>query len=194
MRRREFITLVGGAAAWPLTAQTQQVERPRRIGVLMSTAESDRNAPARIGSFLRGLEQLGWIEGHNIRLDLRWAAGDLDLSSRRYAAELVALAPDVLLATAGPTVAALQAETALCRSYLHTLSIRSAPVSSPVSRGPTAMLQGLSCSSSASARNGWSCSKTLHPTLCEWRFFAILHRQLGSASSRLFKRWLGQLG
>jgi putative ABC transport system substrate-binding protein len=111
MRRREFITLVGGAAAWPLTAQTQQVERPRRIGVLMSTAESDRNAPARIGSFLRGLEQLGWIEGHNIRLDLRWAAGDLDLSSRRYAAELVALAPDVLLATAGPTVAALQAET-----------------------------------------------------------------------------------
>ena len=111
MRRREFITLVGGAAAWPVTAQTQQVERPRRIGVLMSMAESDRNAPARIGSFLRGLEQLGWIEGHNIRLDLRWAAGDLDLSSKRYAAELVALAPDVLLATAGPTVAALQAET-----------------------------------------------------------------------------------
>src|SRR3954471_12662593 len=111
MKRREFIAgLIGAAAAWPLAARAQQVER-RRIGVLMSTAESDRNAPARIGSFLRGLEQLGWIEGHNIRLDLRWAAGDLDLSSRRYAAELVALAPDVLLATAGPTVAALQAET-----------------------------------------------------------------------------------
>ena len=93
--RREFITLLGGAVARPLAAQAQQVERPRRIGVLMSTAESDRNAPARITSFLRGLKQLGWIEGHNIRLDLRWAAGDLELSSQRYAAELVALAPDV---------------------------------------------------------------------------------------------------
>jgi ABC-type uncharacterized transport system substrate-binding protein len=110
--RRTFLNLLGGAAAmWPLAGRAQQVERPRRIGVLMSTAESDRNAPARIASFLRGLKQLGWIEGHNIRLDLRWAAGDLELSSQRYAAELVALAPDVLLATAGPTVAALQAET-----------------------------------------------------------------------------------
>jgi putative ABC transport system substrate-binding protein len=65
MKRREFITLLGGAAvAWPLAGRAQQVERPRRIGVLMSTAESDRNAPARIASFLRGLKQLGWIEGH----------------------------------------------------------------------------------------------------------------------------------
>ena len=109
MRRREFITVLGGAAApWPLPTWAQPIERPRRIGVLISTAESDRTAPARIASFLRGLEKLGWIEGRNIRLDVRWAAGDLDLSSKKYATEL---APDVLVATAGPTVAALQAET-----------------------------------------------------------------------------------
>jgi putative ABC transport system substrate-binding protein len=108
------MTLLGGAAAantWPLTARAQQGERVRRIGVLMSSAANDREAPARIASFLRGLEQLGWIEGRNIRIDIRWAAGDLDFNSKKYAAELVALAPDVLLATAGPTVAALQAET-----------------------------------------------------------------------------------
>jgi len=109
--RRTFASVVGGAAVWPFAAKAQQVARPRRIGVLMSTAASDRNAPARMASFLRGLEQLGWIEGRNIRIDVRWAAGDLDLSSKRYAAELVALTPDVLLATAGPTVAALQAGT-----------------------------------------------------------------------------------
>jgi putative ABC transport system substrate-binding protein len=112
MRRRDFITLLGGAAAaWPLAARAQQPDGMRRIGVLMSTAENDSNAPIRIGAFKRGLEQLGWIEGRNIRIDLRWAAGDLAQSSKKYAAELVALKPDVLLATAGPTVAALQGET-----------------------------------------------------------------------------------
>ena len=112
MRRREFIAALSGVAAvWPLASRSQQSERVRRIGVLMSTAENDRSAPSRIGSFLRGLEQLGWTEGRNIRIDLRWAAGDLAQSSKKYAAELVALAPDVLLATAGPTVAALQGET-----------------------------------------------------------------------------------
>jgi putative ABC transport system substrate-binding protein len=94
-----------------MLAQAQQADRMRRIGVLMSTAANDRSAPVRIGSFLRGLEQLGWTEGRNVRIDLRWAAGDLAQSSKKYAAELVALAPDVLLATAGPTVAALLGET-----------------------------------------------------------------------------------
>jgi putative tryptophan/tyrosine transport system substrate-binding protein len=111
MKRREFLGILSGAAAWPATASAQQTERVRRIGVLMSTAANDRESPARIASFLRGLEQLGWTEGRNMRIDLRWAAGDLDLNSKKFAAELVALTPDVLLATAGPTVAALQAET-----------------------------------------------------------------------------------
>lgn len=110
MRRREFLCVVGGAAV-ALPARAQQPDRMRRIGVLMSTAENDSSAPARIGAFVRGLEELGWTEGRNIRIDLRWAAGDLAQSSKKYAAELVALKPDVLLATAGPTVAALQRET-----------------------------------------------------------------------------------
>ena len=101
MKRREFITLLGSAAAvWPIAARAQQSERVRRVGVLMSAAANDREAPARIASFLGGLQQLGWIEGRNIRIDIRWAAGDLDFNSKKYAAELVALAPDVLLATA----------------------------------------------------------------------------------------------
>ena len=111
MHRREFITLLGGAvAAWPLAARAQQGERVRRIGVLLSTAADDPESSARTASFLKGLQQLGWIEGRNLRIDIRWAAGDAELY-RKYAAELVALAPDVILASSSPTVAALQAAT-----------------------------------------------------------------------------------
>jgi putative tryptophan/tyrosine transport system substrate-binding protein len=111
VRRREFITLLGaGAAAWPLAARAQQPERMRRIGVLLSTAADDPESSARTASFLKGLQQLGWIEGRNLRIDIRWAAGDAELY-RKYAAELVALAPDVILASSSPTVAALQAAT-----------------------------------------------------------------------------------
>jgi putative ABC transport system substrate-binding protein len=111
MKRREFIRLLGGAAAtWPLAARAQQPERMRRIGVLLSTAADDPESSARTASFLKGLLQLGWIEGRNLRIDIRWAAGDAELY-RKYAAELVALAPDVILASSSPTVAALQAAT-----------------------------------------------------------------------------------
>ena len=99
IRRREFITLLGGAAAaWPLAARAQQPERMRRIGVLMNLAADDPEGQARIAAFLQGLQQLGWTDGRNVRIDTRWAAGDAD-RSRRYAAELVALAPDVILAS-----------------------------------------------------------------------------------------------
>jgi putative ABC transport system substrate-binding protein len=109
MRRRDFIVGLGGAAAvWPAGARAQQPMR--RIGVLMDMALGDPEAPPRVAAFLRGLQQLGWTDGRNVRIDTRWAAGDANLH-RRYAAELVALAPDVLLATASPTVAALQAAT-----------------------------------------------------------------------------------
>ena len=111
MKRREFIALLGGAAAtWPLAARAQQPERMRRIGVLLSTAADDPESSARTASFLQGLQQLGWIEGRNLRIDIRWAAGDAELY-RKYAAELVALAPDIILASSSPTVAALQAAT-----------------------------------------------------------------------------------
>ena len=110
MRRREFITLVGGAAAIPLVAGAQQPQRVRRIGVLMSTAAHDPVGQARITAFRQGLQKLGWTEGKNARIDIRWAGGNADLD-RKFAAELVALTPDVILATASPTVAALQGTT-----------------------------------------------------------------------------------
>lgn len=111
MRRREFITLVAGAAAtWPLAARAQQPARMRHIGVLTSTAADDPEGLARHAVFMQALEQLGWIEGRNVQIDLRWVGGNADLY-RKYAAELVALRPDVILGTSGPTIAALQTET-----------------------------------------------------------------------------------
>jgi putative ABC transport system substrate-binding protein len=106
MKRREFITLLGGAAAWPLGAHAQQAERTRRIGVLMHLAADDPEAQARIGAFLQGLQEWGWAVGRNVRIEYRWAAGDAE-RIRKYAAELVALAPDVILATGGAVVGPL---------------------------------------------------------------------------------------
>jgi ABC-type uncharacterized transport system substrate-binding protein len=101
MNRREFITLLGGTVAvWPVAARAEQSERMRRIGVLIPTAADDAEGQARMAAFLQGLAQLGWSEGRNLRIDTRWGGGDADLS-RSYAAELVALAPDVILASGG---------------------------------------------------------------------------------------------
>jgi putative tryptophan/tyrosine transport system substrate-binding protein len=107
LRRRDFITLLGGAAAWPLAASGQQSGRLRRIGVLESLGADDPETPARVAAFAQGLQALGWTVGGNVRIDYRWGAGNVDLF-RKYAAELVALAPDVILATAGSIVGALQ--------------------------------------------------------------------------------------
>src|SRR5262249_35237103 len=103
VRRREFITLLGGAVAWPLAAPAQQPERMRRVGVLMNLAADDPEALARLAAFHQGLQEAGWVVGRNLRIEYRWGAGDAD-RFRRYAAELVALAPDVILATSGSTV------------------------------------------------------------------------------------------
>src|SRR5262249_51717271 len=110
MRRREFIALLGGAAAassclWPRAARTQQSERVRRIGVLMSFAADDATGQTRIAAFVQGLQQSGWTE-HNVRIEIRWGAGDPQ-RYRRYAAELVALKPDVILAGGGSVVPSL---------------------------------------------------------------------------------------
>jgi len=106
MRRRAFMSLLGAAAAWPLAARAQQSERIRRIGVLMSVAAEDPEGPARTAAFAHGLQQLGWSVGGNMRIDYRWGAGDGD-RIRRYAAELIALAPDVILATGSATLGPL---------------------------------------------------------------------------------------
>src|SRR5262245_29510541 len=111
IRRREFITLLGGAlVAWPLAARAQQGERIRRIGALIGFAETDSYGQASANAFRQGLEQLGWVEGRNIRVDHRFAAGDPALY-KTYAAELVGLRPDVILAGATPAVAVLQPTT-----------------------------------------------------------------------------------
>jgi putative ABC transport system substrate-binding protein len=110
VRRREFITLIGGAAAWPIAAQAQQPVGMRRIGVLMFQAADDPEAHARNAAFLQGLQEAGWAVGRNMRIDIRWGAGDND-RTRRYAAELVALAPDVILASGSATLSALQQVT-----------------------------------------------------------------------------------
>ena len=111
MRRREFITLIGGAAAaWPLVARAQQTGAMRRIGVLMSTAMGDPKGQARMGAFLQALEQLGWADGRNVRIDTRWPTGNAD-DNRKYAAELVALAPEVILASSATIAVALQRAT-----------------------------------------------------------------------------------
>ena len=109
MRRREFITLLGSAAALPLAARAQQPEQVRRIGVLMNLAADDPEGQARIAAFHQGLQEWGWTLGRNARIDVRWGV-DAD-STRRYAAEVVGLAPDVILATASVAMGALQQTT-----------------------------------------------------------------------------------
>ena len=127
MRRREFITLVGSAAAYPLAASAQQGQRVRRIGVLMNLASDDAEEQARIAAFHQGLQQLGWTVGRNVQIDYRWGAGNAD-RIRKFAAELVALAPDVILSAGSPSVAALQQAT-------RTVPVVFVTVVDPVSSG-----------------------------------------------------------
>jgi putative ABC transport system substrate-binding protein len=129
MKRREFITLVGGAAAaWPIAGRAQQPDRMRRIGVLMASTADDPDFQARIMAFLQGLQQLGWADGRNVRIDTRWATTNPD-DIRRHAAELAALAPDVILAGTGTaTVAPLLQAT-------RTVPIVFAVVIDPVGAG-----------------------------------------------------------
>src|SRR5262245_3985344 len=108
MRRREFIALLGGAAAWPLAARAQQGGGMRRIGVLVASyAETDREGQARVAVFLDTFRRLGWSDGRNVRIDYHWGAGDADRSTA-FAAELVRSAPDVIVAVSNPTLAELQ--------------------------------------------------------------------------------------
>src|SRR5262245_28048059 len=97
MRRRDFIAGISGAAAWPFTMRAQERERVRRVGILAAFAADDPEGQDRVAAFLQGLQELGWTVGRNVRIVIRWGAGDADLY-RKYAAELVALAPDAILA------------------------------------------------------------------------------------------------
>jgi putative ABC transport system substrate-binding protein len=127
MQRRDFLGVLGVAVAWPLSARAQQPDRVRRIGVLMGYAENDPEAQARLEAFKQALLALGWDEGRNLRIDLRWASGDIDRASN-FAKELVALHPDVILSNTTPVTAALQRET-------KTIPIVFVAVSDPVGAG-----------------------------------------------------------
>jgi putative ABC transport system substrate-binding protein len=127
-RRRQFITLLGGAAAaWPLAARAQQGERMRRVGVLMHLPENDPEAQERMRAFRQGLQQLGWAEGRNVQIDYRFGAADVD-RARTSAAELIALAPDVIQASGTGPMAAVQQAT-------RTVPIVFAQVPDPVNAG-----------------------------------------------------------
>ena len=132
MKRREFITLLGGAVAWPVTARGQQPERMRRVGVLTTLAADDEEAMARLAAFLQALQQLGWTGNRNVHIDYRWGAGEPE-RIRRHAAELAALAPEVILANGTAGVGPLLQAT-------RTVPIVFVQVSDPVGAGYIASL------------------------------------------------------
>jgi putative tryptophan/tyrosine transport system substrate-binding protein len=127
MRRREFIAGLAGAVAWPVVAHAQQSGPMRRVGVLMGLGEDDREANVWLSRFTQGLSDLGWTDGRNLRMDVRWAAGNVD-RMRLFAKELVNLQPDVVLSVATPATAALQRET-------RTIPIVFTAVADPVGEG-----------------------------------------------------------
>ena len=132
MRRREFITLLGGAAAWPLAARAQQPERMRRLGLLMAFAENDPEGQQRVAALVQGLRESGWTEGGNIHIDYRWAGADVG-RIRSAAAELIDLKPDAIVAQTALTVAPLQRMTT-------TIPIVFLNIVDPVSSGFVASL------------------------------------------------------
>jgi len=127
MRRREFITLLGGVVAWPITAGAQQTDRMRRIGVLMGFAESDREGQTFVAAFREALQKLGWAEGGNIRIDYRWTGLDRELI-QRFAKELVTLQPDLILTQSTPATTELLRQT-------RTIPIVFALVADPIGSG-----------------------------------------------------------
>ena len=164
IRRREFIfTLGGAAAAWPLAARAQQPERMRRVGVLIGTyGQTDREGQDRIAVFLDTFRKLGWSDGRNVRIDLRWGAGDAD-RSKAFAAELVRSVPDVIVAVNNPTLAELQQLTR-SRSCSPKFPTPWAAVLSPALRGQAAISPVSRTSRRRWAASGWECSRRPRPT------------------------------
>jgi putative tryptophan/tyrosine transport system substrate-binding protein len=164
MRRREFIAGLGGAAAWSLSAYGQQSERVRRVGVLAAYAEADPEGQARFQASFRGLVDLGWIEGRNLRFDLRWAGPDVGQQSR-YARELVALSPDVILVNGTTATQAL-------RDATQTIPIVFVNIFDPVATGivsnlafPEANLTGFTAFESSLSGKWLSVLKAVVPSL-----------------------------
>jgi putative tryptophan/tyrosine transport system substrate-binding protein len=174
MRRREFITVVGGAAAmWPMVARAQEIQQIRRVGWLSSgLAENDPESQARVTAFVRALKEFGWIEGQNVQIIYRWGGGSAD-ATRKYATELATLSPDVNLAIASQAVQALQQASS-------TVPIVFTLVPDPIGAGfvdnlarPGGNITGFTTSSMGLERNGLSCSRRSRPASSEWLYSAI---------------------
>ena len=148
LKRREFVTLIGGVVAYPFVADAQQADRKRRIGVLLNFRLDDAEGDARVTAFQQALQGLGWIEGDNLRTDIRWAGDDAELY-RRYAEELVALAPDVILAGSGRAWRHCDGPLAVCRLSLRLLSTQSGQALSPAWHTQAGTSQDLPHSSAA---------------------------------------------
>jgi hypothetical protein len=190
MRRREFIAFVGSTAvAWPLAAHAQQPEQMRRIGVLMNRAADDTEGQALAAAFKQGLQRLGWSEDRNIRIVLLWGENNVD-RDRKYAADLIALAPDVVLAAGTLSVAALQRVS-------RTLPIVFVEVSDPVGAGLVERLDRPEGSTTGFMLFEYSLSACLsrsHPTLGARQSFVMPPIRLASLSSAPFGRQHHRLG
>jgi len=172
MRRREFITLIGGAVASPLAANAQQSERVRRVGVLMAHNDGDPEFQNYLGAFREGLQKLGWTEGRNVRIDTRWGAlDDADLR-QRSAKELLALQPDIILTQNTPPTASMLQQT-------RTVPVVFVVVADPVGSGFVSSLARPGGNASRPpVPNGWSYSRRLHPASIEPLFCLIRQRHL----------------
>jgi len=182
MRRREFMTLLGGAASWPGVARAQQAERMRHVGVLMNLTADAPDAQAQMAAFVQGLQGAGWEVGRNLRIESRWGGGDLALL-RKNAADLIALNPDVILAGSGPTTPILIEAT-------RTVPIVFAQSIDPVGSGSISSLArpggnatGFFNSNTTWPENGWNCSRRLRQASSAQRCFAMPPNRPGSASS-----------
>src|SRR5262249_1080242 len=152
MKRREFVTLIGGAAAWPLAARAQQNERIKRIGVLQPFTKNSPES-ARVAAFVQELERLGWTDGYNLQIEYRWEANDL----RKAAMELVAFSPDVILVSSTPAVNSVQQAT-------RTIPVVFTQVADPISAGIVASLAKPGGNTTGLPRNGSNCSRRLRLT------------------------------
>jgi ABC-type uncharacterized transport system substrate-binding protein len=177
MKRREFITLLGGAAAaWPLTARAQQPQRMRRIGVISTLPADDREGTTRNTAFLQTLQELGWTDGRNVRIEIRWGAGNPE-RIRKFVGELVALKPDVVLATGVSTVGPLQQVT-------RTLPIVFVQVTDPGDwsrawRAQAAMLPASRCSNTARGGKWLELLKQIAPGMSHVAVLRDQARQTG---------------
>jgi putative ABC transport system substrate-binding protein len=157
MRRREFITLIGGAAVWPLAARAQRGDRVRSIAVLMNNAEDDPEGRARAAAFRQGLQELGWTDGHNLRIEWRWSGGDVG-RIRAHAAEIAELAPELVVANGTANLSAV-------RQAIRSIPIVFVVVNDPVGQGfisslahPGGNITGFTFVEYSMLVSGWKCS------------------------------------